>query len=250
MFKNKLSEGKKTIAIIAITFASVFAIKTGMGSFAKEQAPFNPGVSTVSTNVVTKVEPFTVDTVYVDDDTLYEGETVIAVQGTQGFKEETMEITTDGDKVTIVKVIDSKVVKEAVATEVHVGTKVKPTYILPVDNYVFTYGVGYREDGMHKGMDLVCDAYSVVKASADGVVTHAGWMDGYGYCVFLDHGDGIETRYAHMNEVLVSNGDTVSQGQQIGWSGSTGDSECNHVHMEMRQYGDVLDPVALGYLNP
>lgn len=250
MFKNKFSikENRKTVAAVAVTFLAVFGIKAGIGSFAKEQTPFNPRVSTISTSVVSQVQPYSVPSVYVEDAELYVGETVVKVQGSEGFKEEVMEVTTDGDQTKVVKVIETNIVKEAVASEIHIGTQEKPEYIYPVEEFNCTYGVGQREDGYHKGMDLLCPSYTEVHAIADGVVTHAGWMDGYGYCVFIDHGDGMESRCAHMNEVTVSVGDEVSQGNQIGWSGSTGDSECPHVHFEMRLNGDVQNPVADGYL--
>lgn len=246
--KIKISENKRTIIAVAVTFLSVFGIKAGLGSLAKEQLLYNPSVSTVSTNVVTQVEPYSEPAVYVEDDTLFEGESVIVRQGKEGFVEEIIEVTSDGDKTNIVKVLETNVIKEAVASEIHVGTKVKPDYIYPLTDFYCSYGVGYREDGYHKGMDLICPCDTRVEATADGVVSFAGWMDGYGYCVFIDHGDGIESRCAHMNEALVQEGEKVKQGQQIGWSGNTGWSECPHVHFEIRRNGEPLNPVTEGLL--
>lgn len=249
MIRNKFTkESLRKAAIVAVTFVSVFAIKAGIGSFASGQEPFNPSVSTISTSTVSQVQPYSEDAIYIEDEDLYKGETVIAVNGMDGVREEVMEITTDGDKVTVVNVLETNVIKEAVPAEIHVGIKERPDYIFPVESFSYSYGVGYREDGFHKGLDLLCPSNTKVMAAAAGTIVYSDWMDGYGYCVFIDHGNGVETRYAHMNECVVSVGETVEQGQQIGWSGCTGDSECPHVHMETYENGAVIDPIECGYL--
>jgi septal ring factor EnvC (AmiA/AmiB activator) len=73
-----------------------------------------------------------------------------------------------------------------------------------------------------------------------------GWMDGYGNLVFIDHGRGISTGYAHQSSIAVSNGQTVTQGQVIGYVGCTGHCFGPHLHFEVRVNGTPVDP--LGYL--
>lgn len=210
----------------------------------------NPYGMPVKTETVSKLEQYSVETVYVEDDTIYEGDSEVFVEGSDGVREEVLEITYDNGKTVSVNVIDTNIVKEAVAREVHVGTKVRPTYIVPVTNYRFTYGVGLREDGYHKGLDLVCAAGTPIKAAASGYINHADWMGGFGKLVVIDHGDGMVTKYAHMSEIVAVEGTYVEQGDIIGYVGCTGNSECNHLHFEMHRDGSVINPVAEGLLNP
>ena len=107
---------------------------------------------------------------------------------------------------------------------------------------------GYRTDpflgrpALHPGVDLVQPAGSDIKATAAGRVTHAGWMGGYGEMVEIDHGNGLATRYGHMSEVLVDEGETVKAGQTIGRIGTTGRSTGPHLHYEVRVDGEPVDP--------
>jgi murein DD-endopeptidase MepM/ murein hydrolase activator NlpD len=73
-------------------------------------------------------------------------------------------------------------------------------------------------------------------------VKHAGWLGGYGRLVIIDHGDGLETRYAHMSSIGVSTGQSVSAGETIGYVGQTGDATGPHVHFEIRKNGRTLNP--------
>ncbi len=107
---------------------------------------------------------------------------------------------------------------------------------------------GYRIDPflgkpeLHPGVDLVEPFGSEIRATAAGRVTHAGWMGGYGEMVEIDHGNGLATRYGHMSDVLVAEGDFVKAGQPIGRIGSTGRSTGPHLHYEVRVDGEPVDP--------
>jgi murein DD-endopeptidase MepM/ murein hydrolase activator NlpD len=105
---------------------------------------------------------------------------------------------------------------------------------------------GWRWGRMHEGIDIAVPTGTPVHAAAAGVVIYAGWMDGYGNFVILDHGGGIATAYGHNTSVAVAVGQSVSQGQVIAYAGSTGHSTGPHVHFEVRVNGSAVDP--LGYL--
>ena len=101
-------------------------------------------------------------------------------------------------------------------------------------------------DGFHDGQDYAAPGGTPIRAAAAGVVALAGRAGGYGYAVYLDHGDGLTTRYAHMMAPPpVGRGWHVSAGQVIGYVGSTGDSTGNHLHFETRIYGESIDPLRL-----
>ncbi len=107
---------------------------------------------------------------------------------------------------------------------------------------------GYRSDpflgrpALHPGVDLI-EAYGAdIRCTGAGRVIHAGQMGGYGTMVEIDHGNGLTTRYAHMSEALVQEGQDVRQGALIGRIGSSGRSTGPHLHYEVRVDGDPVDP--------
>jgi len=118
-------------------------------------------------------------------------------------------------------------------------------FIWPVNGPV-TSPFGMRWGRMHTGIDIGVADGTPIHAAAAGRVIYAGWMDGYGNLVFIDHGSGLSTGYAHQSSVAVSNGETVAQGQVIGYVGCTGHCFGPHLHFEVRVNGAPVDP--LGYL--
>jgi murein DD-endopeptidase MepM/ murein hydrolase activator NlpD len=82
-----------------------------------------------------------------------------------------------------------------------------------------------------------------VHAARDGVVVKAGWGGTYGNVVYLDHGDGTQTRYAHLSRIDVQVGERLRQGDVLGLAGSTGASTGPHVHFELRFDGRAVDPL-------
>jgi murein DD-endopeptidase MepM/ murein hydrolase activator NlpD len=107
---------------------------------------------------------------------------------------------------------------------------------------------GYRRDpflgrlALHPGVDLVQDYGAEIHATAGGRVVHAGPMGGYGDMVEVDHGNGLATRYGHMSEILVAEGQEVKAGAVLGRIGSTGRSTGPHLHYEVRVDGEPVDP--------
>ena len=88
--------------------------------------------------------------------------------------------------------------------------------------------------------------YPVPVVNMDGIPVTAEPIGGYGYAVIIDHGNGLSTVYGHNSSLNVSPGQSVSKGQIIAYSGSTGNSTGPHVHFEVRSGGEPVDP--MGYL--
>ena len=95
----------------------------------------------------------------------------------------------------------------------------------------------------HRGTDIPAPEGTPILASHSGTVLVSGWNDSYGNQVLLDNGAGLSTRYAHMTATAVTAGETVTDGQVIGYVGSTGDSTGNHLHFEMMQGGIRVNPL-------
>jgi murein DD-endopeptidase MepM/ murein hydrolase activator NlpD len=104
---------------------------------------------------------------------------------------------------------------------------------------------GFRTESgrWHNGLDIASYRGAPVVAADSGFVTFAGWTDaGYGNLVVIDHGNGYETRYAHLQAFFVTAGQSIGQGTQIGAIGTTGNSSGPHVHFEIRHKGVRKNP--------
>ena len=97
---------------------------------------------------------------------------------------------------------------------------------------------------LHAGLDLAAPYGSAVVARAPGVVVAAGWAGGYGNCVVIDHGGGVQTRYGHLSRIVVRTGQHVDPGTLLGAVGSTGLSTGPHLHYEVRVNGAAINPLA------
>ena len=117
--------------------------------------------------------------------------------------------------------------------------------IWPVPGSV-TSPFGWRWGRMHQGIDIGVGYGTPIRAAASGTVIYCGWEGGYGNLVAIDHGGSLATAYAHQSSIAVACGQQVSQGQVIGYVGSTGHSFGPHLHFEVRINGNPVDP--LGYL--
>ncbi|WP_315443923.1 M23 family metallopeptidase [uncultured Selenomonas sp.] len=119
--------------------------------------------------------------------------------------------------------------------------------IWPTTGYVSSpYGLRFGGSEFHQGVDIAAEIGTPIVATADGVVTAAGWNGGYGNMVDVDHGGGIVTRYGHASAVAVTVGQQVRRGQTIAYVGSTGRSTGPHLHYEVRVNGQPVNPA--GYL--
>ena len=126
----------------------------------------------------------------------------------------------------------------------------KAPFANPVQNsFRFTSKFGFRRDPktggrrMHNGVDFAAGLGTPLYATADGVVTHAGWGSGYGRLVKIQHEFGIETRYAHMSKMRVKVGQRVSRGDHIGDMGASGRVTGVHLHYEVRVGRKAVNPM-------
>jgi len=102
--------------------------------------------------------------------------------------------------------------------------------------------LGYNR--FHSGMDFGAAYGSLIRAADRGTVIFAGWYGGYGNAVIIAHGNGVTTLYGHSSQLYVAEGQTVQRGQAIAAVGSTGLSTGPHLHFEVRQNGEPIDPLA------
>ena len=129
-------------------------------------------------------------------------------------------------------------------------TKIVKTLPLsePVENYQEHSGFGHRIDpfnghmAFHSGLDLAGPANAKIHTTADGTVISAGKNGAYGNAIDIDHGNGITTRYGHLAEILVQEGQKVKKGDIIGIQGSTGRSTGAHLHYEVRYHDQAMNP--------
>ena len=98
------------------------------------------------------------------------------------------------------------------------------------------------EGAFHTGIDLAAPKGTPVHATADGVIVSAAWAGAYGKMVIVDHGNGLQTYYAHLSQSIVVPGQAVTRGQVIALSGATGRATGPHVHYEVRLAGTPVNP--------
>lgn len=96
----------------------------------------------------------------------------------------------------------------------------------------------------HEGQDIDAAFGAPVSAAANGKVIIAGWQNGYGQVVYIDHGGGLTTRYGHLSKIEVVVGQSISRGEILGLVGSTGRSTGPHLHYEVRINNEPVNPVA------
>ena len=114
-----------------------------------------------------------------------------------------------------------------------------------------TSRMGPRQDPVtggadyHSGLDIAGERGQPVFATAAGKVTHVGYQGAYGKLIVIDHGFGLETRYGHLSEYVVKQGDTIKRGDIIGKVGATGRATGYHLHYEVLASGKLLNPLQL-----
>ena len=199
------------------------------------------------------------------NDSMYVGESKTITAGQEGSQDVVAEITYLDGVESSRKVLKTTVTKQPVTKVVEEGTKKRYTAsgneVVQGDgkftgNWCWPVPVCHRVyQGYHRGhlaIDISSGPIPVNNkpcvAADGGTVVSAGWNGGYGYCVKIDHGGGLQTTYSHLNAIHVVAGQKVSRGQQVGLVGNTGWSSGPHLHFEVIRNGVRVNP--LNYVTP
>ncbi|MBN2878939.1 MAG: M23 family metallopeptidase [Clostridia bacterium] len=205
-------------------------------------------------------EPIPYETDVIEDDTMLVTEKVVVQAGINGSHDVHALITYINGVETDMEIISEENRIEPLNQIVRKGTKPVPKIQqlaseggmpmpLKSGSYYISSKFGPRNIDVpgastwHKGVDLAANKGTPIYASMAGTVTHSGSGTGYGLYIKIDHGDGVETRYGHCSELLVTKGEHVEQGQLIALVGNTGISGGSHLHFEVRLNGVARDPL-------
>ena len=194
-------------------------------------------------------EDYTADTIYKDNDSWYTTKSKVIQEAVTGRRRVLADVTYQNGTRTGSTIVRQETIKEAVPEIIERGTQSPPTFIWPVSSGYVSSGFGARSrpkagaSTYHQGVDIAVSIGTTVRASSGGTVITAGWVSGYGNAVYIRHADGVVTRYGHLSKILVSVGETVTQGERIALSGNTGNSTGPHLHFEMRINGTAVNPL-------
>lgn len=205
-----------------------------------------PALSVQTVEKTKVVEDIPFGTVYEDDPEMRKGLQTVLVAGKNGKKRVEYHITkVNGIQVSkevsseqVIEPPQPKVVKRGTKVVAGVGTG---SFSWPVSSARITSSYGKRWGTIHKGTDMV-SKNRTIKAADSGTVTYAGWKNGYGNVIIIDHKNGYETLYGHLSKVSVSKGTKVEKGDSIGTMGNTGNSFGVHLHFEVIKNGKHQNP--------
>ena len=194
-------------------------------------------------------------TVYIETDELYVGQSKVQSEGENGYAENIYEIAYENGVEVSRRLVSSNVLSEAKDRVELIGTKEYPSteptgsFMWPIQrSFVITSTFGSYRGGFdvynkyHTGLDIAVPSRTPIYAADGGTVISAGNVGTYGILVRIQHEEGVITYYAHMRRALVSAGDKVYKGQQIGEVGVTGVTTGPHVHFEVRINGSYANP--------
>ncbi|MBN1798801.1 MAG: M23 family metallopeptidase [Spirochaetales bacterium] len=185
------------------------------------------------------------------DNTMLRTQTVVEEPGESGNKRVFAEIVLNNGFIKTREVSMEEILKTPKLRILKQGTQRTPDDILVSSTFlppgigIITSRYGVRRwNKIHTGIDVAVGTGTNVHAYRAGTIKFAGWNPwGYGNLVIIDHGNGIETYYAHNSVIKVEVGDSVTKGQTIALSGNTGISTGPHVHFEVRVNGQHINPL-------
>jgi murein DD-endopeptidase MepM/ murein hydrolase activator NlpD len=195
----------------------------------------NLTVRTVETKVDSEEVSFKIE--YKNDSSMVLGTRKTLTEGISGAKAVTYEIIKENGNIVKKDIISERVLKDPVTKVVAKGTKVVPgvgtgKFAWPVTGGKISSSFGKRWGRAHTGIDITSSNRNILAAD-HGRIVFAGWKNGYGKTIIIDHGNGYETLYAHLRTISVSTGQKVEKRQKIGIMGNTGRSFGTHLHFEV-----------------
>jgi len=195
---------------------------------------------------ITKNQAIYPTTIIKSSNKVMNGVNKVEQQGINGIKKVTTEVIALNSNIVSEKFLKSETIKQVQNKEIYVGTNkpiiLKVASINSPSRGSISSGFGTRWGKMHKGIDIAANFGSAINAALDGTVTYAAWEEGYGNVIKISHGEGIETTYAHCSVIIVKKGEVVKRGMKIGQVGSTGHSTGPHLHFEVRENGEPINP--------
>lgn len=202
-------------------------------------------VVSVVNSTSSKVLPFETHTE--NDDSMFIGETHLVTEGKNGNIQITEETVYENGEEQSFRVASEKITVQPVNRVVKIGTKYKKVLecglFYPLKG-TLSSPFGERWGSVHEGIDIaVAEGTNVKSAECGKVVRASENAGGYGKLIVIDHGYGVETYYAHLSEIQVSEGQYVSADTVIGLSGNTGRSTGPHLHFEIVESGIPVDPL-------
>lgn len=242
-----------------ITLEQLLTLNPGLkkDSVIKPGDTLNVTVLTPIVHVTEKIEALQKETIsfeteVVEDAAMAKGEQKTTQVGQNGEKLVNYLIYKENGTEVKREITSEQSVKEPVKEIIVKGTKVIPsrgtgTLKWPANGGYVSSGLGQRWGKLHKGIDIARPSDLTIKAADNGKVISAEYSGGYGNKVVIDHNNGLQTVYAHLDSIAVSAGQVVSQGQKLGVMGNTGNSTGTHLHFEVYENGALKNP--MDYLN-
>ena len=238
-FKKKKTKADYFIRLLAVQFAAIMIVACAVAAASKISPSAYSTKTAESTNekIILSAADFEVVTASLMVDSTealhYASEDAIAVGVITG---------TGGEDIGS---------EQAVEGTTFAAYTVSAPVTLPVENARLTSAFGYRTNpvsgnyGFHTGIDLAVAENTPVAAAYGGVVTDSGESDVWGKYVLIEHSDGFETYYCHLNDIYAPEGTVLRSGETLGLVGSTGWSTGPHLHFEVRIDGVRVDPEPL-----
>lgn len=207
-----------------------------------------PLLSVKIVKTITYEESIPYETERISTDSLYQGQSKVKVAGQKGVVSIEADVTYINGVETERAELSRTVIQEPVTRQLLVGTKKLPaksaTGVMrrPVGGIISSPYGKKRGSSVHTGVDFAVASGTPIVAADGGKVVSAGWAGSYGYCVVINHENGLKTRYAHCSKLLVTAGERVAKGQTIARVGSTGNSTGPHLHFEVIKNGQFVNP--------
>lgn len=209
---------------------------------------YKPVLTPLVLEEIEYLEPIEFEVEMVEDDSLYEGDTKVLVEGKNGVQTVLAKAVKEDNLKKKNEIVSIEIIEEPIIEILAVGTKERPSteatgvFMNPVSGQLSSK-YGSRFGRFHYGIDIRAPKETSIVAADGGKVVTVTSHSTYGKYVEIDHGNGYMTRYAHLNSFSVNVGDLVFKGQKIGGVGITGRATGYHLHLEVLNNGNNENPL-------